>query len=125
MSRRVYSEINLHLTWHTKHSVPMIAESIEPSLHGFLRDKVFETAGTLFHAVGGTANHVHLAVSIRPTIDLDDWIGKLKGASSHHVGKALQMAGGLRNRFIWDKRFKVGSELHLESESTPQNRQSF
>ncbi len=72
----------------------MITESIEPHLHEFLRNKVFETPDTLFHAVGGTANHVHLAASIRPTIDLDDWIGKLKGASSHHAGKALQWQAG-------------------------------
>jgi len=83
MSRRVYSEINLHITWHTKHSLPMIRESMEAGLHGFLRNRVFETPDAIFHAIGGVANHIHLVVSIRPTVDIDDWIGKLKGASSH------------------------------------------
>ncbi len=94
MSIRVYSEINLHITWHTKNSLPMIRQSLEPDLHKFLRNKVVETPGTYFHAIGGIETHVHLAVTIKPSVHLDEWIGKLKGASSHEMGKALQWQEG-------------------------------
>ena len=33
MSRRVYSGINLHLTWHMKESLPIISNEIEPRLY--------------------------------------------------------------------------------------------
>ena len=94
MSRRVYSEINLHITWHTKDNFPFINDRIRSDLHKFLRNKIVETAGTYFHAVGGIEDHVHLATSVRPTINLDNWIGQLKGASSHEFGKALQWQSG-------------------------------
>lgn len=94
MSRRVYSEINLHITWHTKTNLPMITERIEPQLHAFLKNKIIATSDTYFHAIGGVADHIHLAVSVRPTIALDDWIGQLKGSSSHEMGKSLQWQKG-------------------------------
>lgn len=88
MSRRIYSEINLRITWHTKNNLPII-RSIESDLHKFLKNKVIETPGAYFHAVGGTEDHVLIATSVRPTVDIDNWIGKLKGASSHEMGKSL------------------------------------
>ncbi|MGB7200855.1 MAG: transposase [Pyrinomonadaceae bacterium] len=94
MSVRVYSEIKLHITWHTKNNSPMIAAAIEPRLHQFLKDKVIETSGAYFHAVGGIEDHIHLAVSVKPSIHLDEWVGQLKGASSHEMGKTLQWQAG-------------------------------
>jgi len=93
MSKRVYSEINLHLTWHTKNNFPLI-RSIENDLHKFLKNKVVETPDAYFHAIGGIEDHIHLAFSMRPSLDLDKWIGQVKGASSHEFGKALQWQNG-------------------------------
>lgn len=89
MPRRVYYEINLHITWHTKLSTPLISPEIEPALFRFLKHKVLETPETFFHAVGGTETHIHLAVSIPPTLNIAEWIGKLKGASSHHINHQI------------------------------------
>lgn len=87
MSRRVYSEINLHITWHTKGNLPLIKEKIEPKLFQFLKHKILETPETIVHAVGGIEDHIHLAVSVPPTVQPAEWIGKLKGASSHHINQ--------------------------------------
>ena len=89
MPRRVYSEINLHLTWHTKNNQPMIFKQIETPLYKFLKDKILETPETYVHAIGGIEDHIHLAVSIPPTIKIDEWIGKLKGGSSYHINKEV------------------------------------
>ncbi len=40
-----------------------------------------------FHAVGGTENHVHMAVSVPPTLLISEFIGRLKGGSSHEVNQ--------------------------------------
>jgi putative transposase len=87
MSEYAYSEINLHITWHTKASLPLIKPEIEAKLHDFLKHKIIKTDGAFFHAVGGTENHIHLAVSITPELLISKWIGQLKGGSSFYVNK--------------------------------------
>ena len=89
MSTRAYSEINLHFVWHVKASLPIISLEIEPALHRFIRSYALKSAGLIFHEIGGTETHVHIAVTIRPTLIISDWIGKVKGASSHHVNHEL------------------------------------
>ena len=85
MSLRAYSEINLHFTWHVKDSNPVIRDEIEMQLHRFLKGKAARTAGVSVHAIGGTDDHVHLVVSVPPTLRPSEWIGELKGASSHYI----------------------------------------
>jgi len=89
MPRNVYSEIHLHITWHTKNSAAVILDGIEAQLHQFLRKKSAETPGLLVHAVGGMPDHVHLAVSVPPALNVSEWIGRLKGASAHYVNRRL------------------------------------
>ncbi len=87
MSDSVYSEINFHITWHTKLSRPMIRENIEERLYHFLTHKILETPGVRLHAIGGVETHVHIGVSMQPNILTSDWIGKLKGSSSYYINK--------------------------------------
>ena len=89
MSRRAYSEINLHFVWHVKANVPIISETIEPGLHRFIRKYALKTNGLIFHEVGGIETHVHIAVTIPPTLLISEWIGQVKGASSHYVNHQL------------------------------------
>ncbi|HVS20640.1 MAG TPA: transposase [Pyrinomonadaceae bacterium] len=48
-----------------------------------------QAKGVIVHAIGGTETHVHMAVSIPPTLVIADTIGKLKGSSSHYVNHEL------------------------------------
>lgn len=89
MPRNVYSEINLHLTWHTKHDAPVLVDAVENRTHHYLRHRALQTPGVIVHEVGGTADHVHLAVSIPPTVVVGNWIGELKGASSHYINHEI------------------------------------
>ena len=89
MSKSVYSEINLHFVWHVKQNLPIISSIIEPGLYQFLRSYSLKTEGLIFHEVGGTETHVHIAVSMPPTLIVSEWIGRLKGASSHFVNHEL------------------------------------
>jgi putative transposase len=99
MSRRAYSEINLHVTYHTKGNLPLIKGDVEPKLYGFVKERILKTPGAYFHAVGGIEDHIHFAVSLPPEIQPAQWIGQMKGASSHHVNqgsmhKLLEWQGG-------------------------------
>ena len=89
MPRNVYAEINLHITWHTKLSAPMLDSAIEEHLHRYLEKRAAETPDVRIHAVGGTETHVHLAVSLPPTLEISRWIGEMKGASAHYVNHRI------------------------------------
>lgn len=94
MSIRVYSEINLHVTWHTKDNRRLITPAMQLDLYSFLKNKIVETRGAYFHAIGGIEDHVHLGFSVKPSVHLDEWIGQLKGSSSYEMGKDLQWQAG-------------------------------
>ena len=90
MSATVYSEINFRITWHTKNSFPMITQKIEDRLFQYLTHKIIEKPGAYLHALGGTETHVHIAASLEPNILVSDWVGKLKGSSSHYINHEVQ-----------------------------------
>jgi putative transposase len=90
MSDSVYSEINFHITWHTKTSLPMIGERIENRLYHYLTHKIIETPGARLHAIGGIETHIHIATSLPPNLLVSEWIGKLKGASSYYINHEVE-----------------------------------
>ena len=89
MAQNFYAEINLHITWHTKDSSPPLIPTVEAVTHPYLKQRCIETRGVYIHEIGGIETHVHLCVSIAPTITISEFIGQLKGASSHEVNQKL------------------------------------
>src|SRR4029079_4983468 len=89
MARNYYAEINLHLPWHTKESARLLVPQVEAVVHHYLRGRCINTPGVYIHEVGGTETHVHLAISIAPTILISELVGQLKGSSSHDVNQKL------------------------------------
>jgi putative transposase len=101
VSRNYYSEINLHITWHCKESSPMLTIQFEPVTHRIIRERLIHTPSVFVHEIGGTETHVHIAVTVPPKLTISEFIGQLKGASSHDVneqfaprGKVLQWQAG-------------------------------
>jgi len=89
MSLKAYSEINLHITWHVKDNNPVLRDEIEQQLHRFLKGKAAQSSGVAVKGVGGTDDHIHLVVSIPPTLQLSVWIGELKGSASHYINHEI------------------------------------
>ncbi len=88
MSRNYYSEIHLHMVWHAKDNSPLLTPEVEPLAHRALRQKIVNWPGAFVHEIDGTPTHVHLAVTIAPTITISEFIGQLKGGSSHDVNQS-------------------------------------
>jgi len=106
MSRNYYSEMNLHLNWHTKNSAPLLTAEVEALAHRCLRERPIGTEGIFVHEIGGTDTHVHLCVTLPPTILISDFVGQLKGASSYEVNRRL----GLRSKVLqWQTGYGVVS----------------
>jgi putative transposase len=95
MIRNYYSEINLHITWHTKDSMPLLTPMVEPLAYRAIRGKIMATPGVSMHEIGGTETHVHVSVSVPPTIVVSDFIGQIKGASSYEVNQQLKTRGNV------------------------------
>ncbi len=89
MPKNVYSEINLHMTWHTKNNNSVLTGHIEQHLHHHFEHEIRKTKDIFFHGVGGTEDHVHLVASIPPTLLISEWIGKLKGGSSFCINHEI------------------------------------
>ena len=106
MSHNHYSEINLHIVWHTKESLPLLTPTVEPLTHRYVKQRLLNTEGVFVHEVGGTETHLHVVVTIPPSLLISEFIGQLKGASSHEVNKQL----GLRNKSLqWQTGYGVVS----------------
>ena len=106
MSHNYYSEINLHVVWHTKTSSPLITPAVEPLMHQFLKTRIANTSGAFVHEIGGTETHVHMAITIPPTMLLSKWIGELKGGTAHDVN---QKTGGRQKTLQWQAGYGVVS----------------
>lgn len=93
MSHNYYSEINLHITWHSKDSLPQLTPRVEPIAHCCIRKKIVKLPGAFVHEMGGSETHIHAAVTTPPTLTISELIGQLKGASSHDVNEQLGTLG--------------------------------
>jgi putative transposase len=89
MSRNFYAEINLHITWHTKDSASLLVPQVEAVVHHYLRGRCINTPGVFIHEIGGIETHIHLALSIAPTVLISEFVGQLKGSSSHEANQKV------------------------------------
>lgn len=85
MPRDVYCELFYHIVWHTKNNAPMLTPAVLPAAHDSLLRRAIKTPSAYVHAIGGIEDHVHLAVSLPPTVELSKWAGDLKGACAHEI----------------------------------------
>ncbi len=104
MSRAYYSEIHLHFVWHTKLSAPLLVPELEVEAHQLVTQKALETKGVIVRAVGGTENHIHIAVTVPPTLTPATFVGQIKGASSHSLNEAFTARD-----FAWQRGYGVVS----------------
>lgn len=106
MPHNYYSEINLHITWHTKDSLPLLTPTVEPLTHRYIKQRLVNEKGVFVHEIGGIETHIHLVVTVPPLIAISEWIGQLKGASAHEVNRQV----GLRDKTLqWQTGYGVVS----------------
>lgn len=99
-----YWQLYYHLVWATRNREPLVTAGLEPELHAYLRGKGVALNG-IVHAVGGVADHVHLAVSIPPRVAVADFVGQFKGSSAHWVNHVA----GYPGHFGWQEGYGVFS----------------
>ena len=86
----------VHLVFSTKNRVDFITPDIEPDLFAYL-SAILNRHESRCLAVGGTANHVHLLVSMSKNVALSALVGELKKSSS----KWIKTKGNQFRDFGW------------------------
>jgi REP element-mobilizing transposase RayT len=84
-----YWKLYYHFIWGTKNRLPLIDPKFESELYRVIAAKV-KNMGGFVHAIGGTEEHVHLAVSVPPKVAPAKFIGDVKGNSSHFVNHVIK-----------------------------------
>jgi putative transposase len=54
---------------------------------------IVNTEGAFVHEIGGTQTHVHVVVTVPPTLLISEFVGQLKGFSSHEVNRQVGLRG--------------------------------
>ena len=95
-----YWRLYYHVVWTTRGRQPLITDGLEFVIHREIREAALRHAITV-HAVGGTDDHVHVVVSIPPSMSVATAVGRLKGASSHAANAVVGAA------FAWEAEYGV------------------
>jgi len=86
-----------HLIWPTRDHRSVIQPAWEKELYTYLGAKAQEL-GCEPHAINGTPTHLHLVLSIPPSVAVSDVVGLLKAGSSRRINKAHPEVG-----FAWQR----------------------
>ena len=94
-----------HLVWATKEREPLINSDREVELYPYIIAKA-DALGCIVHAIGGVEDHIHLVVSIPPTLAIADFVKRIKGSSAHFLNQALSAS---LDKFGWQEGYGVFS----------------
>jgi REP element-mobilizing transposase RayT len=94
-----------HLVWATKEREPLINSDREVKLYPYIIAKA-DDLGCIVHAIGGVEDHIHLVVSIPPTLAIADFVKRIKGSSAHFLNQAFSAS---LNKFGWQEGYGVFS----------------
>jgi putative transposase len=94
-----------HFVWATKEREPLINSDREAELYGYIIGKA-DALSCIVHAIGGIEDHIHLVVSIPPTLAIADFVKTIKGSSAHHLNHTFSASS---NKFGWQEGYGVFS----------------
>ena len=76
-----FASIIVQIVFSTKDRTPWLDDTIRPKLHAYLATVCREVTGVVY-AVGGVADHVHIACVLPRTVTVADIVEKVKVSSS-------------------------------------------
>jgi REP element-mobilizing transposase RayT len=100
--RHTFYKLYYHFIWGTKNNLPLITPDIEKKLYPYIANKCKEH-GYRLYALNGTETHVHLLVSLTPSLLVEDFAKNIKGSSSHYINKV----SGLDDILYWQDGYGV------------------
>ncbi len=104
--------ILIHVVFSTKNRVDLITLDIENDLYGYIYGIVENNKSKLI-ASGGTANHIHLLISLGKTVDISQLVGDIKRDSS----KWIKTKDARFSQFYWQEGYGAFSVGQTEDEA--------
>jgi putative transposase len=98
-------QIYYHLVWTTKNRQPLITPTRETQLYHYIIGKA-DALNCKIHAIDGIEDHIHLVVTIPPTLAVAEFVKKIKGSSSHHLNHSPNTSS---QKFAWQEGYGVFS----------------
>ena len=95
------TEIYIHLVWTTWKRNSSIRPEFERRLYRYIVT-VSQNLGCKVLAINGTEDHVHVLVSILPSVSISYLVHRIKGASSRFVNDKIKPEGFY---FKWQARY--------------------
>jgi putative transposase len=95
-----------HFVWATKNRYPLITEQNQHLIERSIRASC-ESLHTKIYALGHVSDHIHLAVSLPPSLSCSKFAQQIKGASSHLVNHTPDDRQPTRDRFEWQTEYGV------------------
>lgn len=81
-----YAANFFHCVFSTKERKDSIADELKPKLYAYIRG-IGKNLGIVPIAVGGTSNHVHLLLELKPNQTIAEIVQKIKANSSRWIGE--------------------------------------
>ena len=103
-----YSNLNFHVVFSTKNRDPIITDELEEELYRYIAG-IIKGEGAILLKIGGTENHVHLVIRLKPIHFIPDMLKKIKANASKWINDHQKING----RFSW----QVGYGIFSVSES--------
>ena len=103
--------LHYHLVFSAKNREPWMAPEHRDRIHEYIGGTIRGMKG-IAHAVGGTADHIHVFAGLRATHCLADVMREIKSESSGWIHKELRLAG-----FAWQEGYGAFtvSASHIEA----------
>ena len=99
-----YSKIYIHFVLVVKYREPVMTKSWRESLHKYMSG-IISGKNQKLYAIGGVEDHLHVLISIEPTLTICDLVRDLKVCST----KWINEQGYLKQPFQWQKGYAAFS----------------
>jgi putative transposase len=85
---KTYHQLFYHIVWSTSGRQAVITEDISEAVKRCIRAKC-EELGCILRVIEMVSDHLHMLVTIPPSLSLSDFVMHVKGCSSHLVNHTI------------------------------------
>ena len=92
-----------HIVWATKYRQASLTTQLEPVIFNAIQSKSRELKCRIY-AINAAYDHIHIAITIPPSLGIWEWVRDAKGLSAHLVNRDFPNRD---DTFRWQKGYSV------------------
>jgi REP element-mobilizing transposase RayT len=91
-----YTNLLYHLVFSTKNRAPIITSKLDSDLHAYIGGIIRGEGGKMLE-IGGTVDHIHIPLKLKPTKSVSEMLNRIKAKSSKWANEDKRP----RRKFAW------------------------